>query len=128
MSSKLPSTKEIAKRLNVSVSTVSRALNNHPRIGISTKEKVKKLAEELGYEPNTQAIFFKQSKTMVIGVILPSIKEGFFSEAISGMEEAALQHDYTILFGQSYDDLEKEKKDSSHYAKEKSGWINNFAL
>ncbi|HRD58521.1 MAG TPA: LacI family DNA-binding transcriptional regulator [Ferruginibacter sp.] len=110
MSSKLPSTKEIAKRLNVSVSTVSRALNNHPRIGISTKEKVKKLAEELGYEPNTQAIFFKQSKTMVIGVILPSIKEGFFSEAISGMEEAALQHDYTILFGQSYDDLEKEKK------------------
>jgi len=58
MSSKLPSTKEIAKRLNVSVSTVSRALNNHPRIGISTKEKVKKLAEELGYEPNTQAPFF----------------------------------------------------------------------
>lgn len=110
MSSKLPTTKEIARRLNVSVSTVSRALNDHPRIGASTKEKIKQLAKELNYEPNTQAIFFKQNKTRVIGVVLPFIKEDFFSEAISGIETAALEHDYTILFGQSYDDAEKEKK------------------
>lgn len=110
MSTKLPTTKEIARRLNVSVSTVSRALNDHPRIGIATKEKVKQLAKELNYEPNTQAIFFKQNKTRVIGVILPYIREDFFSEAISGIETAALEHDYTILFGQSYDDFEKEKK------------------
>jgi DNA-binding LacI/PurR family transcriptional regulator len=110
MSTKLPTTKEIARRLNVSVSTVSRALNDHPRIGIATKEKVKQLAKELNYEPNTQAIFFKQNKTRVIGVVLPYIREEFFSEAISGIETAALEHDYTILFGQSYDDFEKEKK------------------
>lgn len=110
MTSKLPTTKEIARRLNVSVSTVSRALNDHPRIGVATKEKVKQLAKELNYEPNTQAIFFKQNKTRVIGVVLPYIREEFFSEAISGIETAALEHDYTILFGQSYDDAEKEKK------------------
>src|SRR4051794_25715566 len=102
--------KEIAQRLNVSVSTVSRALSNHPRIGLGTKARVQQLAKELNYEPNAQAIFFKQKKTFVIGVILPSIREEFFSEAISGIETAAMQHDYTILFGQSHDDPEHEKK------------------
>ncbi len=110
MENKLPTIKEIANKLNVSVSTVSRALSNHPRIGLSTREKVQKLAKELNYEPNTQAIFFKQKKTHVIGVVLPFIREDFFSEAISGIETAAMEHEYTILFGQSYDDPEREKK------------------
>lgn len=110
MDHKLPTIKEIAKRLNVSVSTVSRALADHPRIGLRTKMKVQELAKELHYEPNAQAIFFKQQKTFVIGVILPYIREEFFSEAISGIEKAAMEHDYTILFGQSFDDPEREKK------------------
>lgn len=110
MENKLPTIKEIAKKLNVSVSTVSRALSNHPRIGLSTRERVQQLAKEMNYEPNTQAIFFKQKKTRVIGVILPFIREDFFSEAISGIETAAMEHDYTILFGQSYDNPEQEKK------------------
>jgi LacI family transcriptional regulator, repressor for deo operon, udp, cdd, tsx, nupC, and nupG len=109
MDKKLPTIKEIARRLNVSVSTVSRALSDHPRIGLRTKTRVQELAKELNYEPNAQAIFFKQKKTFVIGVILPSIREEFFSEAISGIESAATEHNYTILFGQSYDDPEKEK-------------------
>lgn len=110
MDQKIPTVKEIARRLNVSVSTVSRALSDHPRIGLKTKQLVQQLAKELNYEPNTQAIFFKQKKTQVIGVVLPFIREEFFSEAISGIETAALQHDYTILFGQSYDDMRKEEK------------------
>jgi len=110
MENKPPTIKEIAKKLNVSVSTVSRALSNHPRIGLSTRERVQQLAKEMNYEPNTQAIFFKQKKTHVIGVILPFIREDFFSEAISGIETAAMEHDYTILFGQSYDNPEQEKK------------------
>lgn len=109
MSKRLPTIKEIAKRLNVSVSTVSRALNDHPRIGLRTKMRVQQLAKELNYEPNAQAIFFKQKKTFVIGVIIPSIREEFFSQAISGIETAAMEHHYTILFGQSYDDPEREK-------------------
>jgi LacI family repressor for deo operon, udp, cdd, tsx, nupC, and nupG len=75
MSANHPTIKEIALRLNVSISTVSRALHDHPRIGIKTKERVKALAREMKYEPNAQAIFFKQQKTAVIGVVLPSIKE-----------------------------------------------------
>ena len=110
MDNNLPTIKQIAKKLNVSVSTVSRALSNHPRIGLRTKMRVQELAKELNYEPNTQAIFFKQKKTFVIGVILPSIREDFFSQAISGIETAAIEHDYTILFGQSYDNTETEKK------------------
>jgi DNA-binding LacI/PurR family transcriptional regulator len=110
MSDKQPTIKEIAQRLKVSVSTVSRALADNPRIGLGTRLKVQQLAKELNYEPNSQAIFFKQKKTYVIGVILPFIREDFFSEAISGIEVAALEHDYTILFGQSYDDFEREKK------------------
>ena len=110
MENKLPTIKEIAKKLNVSVSTVSRALSNHPRIGLSTRERVQQLAKEMNYEPNAQAIFFKQKKTHVIGVIVPFIREDFFSEAISGIETAAMEHEYTILFGQSYDDPEREKK------------------
>lgn len=109
MPKNIPTIKEIAKRLNVSVSTVSRALNDHPRIGLRTKMRVKQLAKELNYEPNSQAIFFKQKKTYVIGVVIPSVREEFFSQAISGIETAATENHYTILFGQSYDDPEKEK-------------------
>lgn len=109
MSKSIPTIKEIAKRLNVSVSTVSRALNDHPRIGLRTKMRVQELAKELNYEPNAQAIFFKQKKTFVIGVVIPSIREEFFSQAISGIETAAMEYHYTILFGQSYDNPEREK-------------------
>ncbi|HEX2532104.1 MAG TPA: LacI family DNA-binding transcriptional regulator, partial [Chitinophagaceae bacterium] len=105
----LPTIKEIAKKLKVSVSTVSRALNDHPRIGEATKKRVQELALELNYEPNVKAISFRERKTFVIGVILPYIREDFFSEAIDGIETAAMMHDYTILFGQSHDDPEREK-------------------
>lgn len=110
LENKLPTLKEIAHRLNVSISTVSRALSDHPGIGLQTKMRVQELAKELNYEPNPKAIFFKQQKSYVIGAVLPFIREDFFSEAISGIETMALEHEYTILFGQSYDDFEREEK------------------
>ncbi|MFT3933509.1 MAG: LacI family DNA-binding transcriptional regulator [Chitinophagaceae bacterium] len=110
MDKEVPTIKEIARRLKVSMSTVSRALSDHPRIGLGTKLKVQQLAKELNYEPNAKAIFFKQKKSFIIGVIIPFIREEFFSQAISGIEAAAMQKNYTILFGQSYDDLEREKQ------------------
>jgi DNA-binding LacI/PurR family transcriptional regulator len=110
MPDQIPTLKAIADKLNFSVSTVSRALTNHPRIGLRTRELVQKTAKELGYEPNPKAIFFKQQKSFVIGVIMPSIREEFFSQAISGMETAAMEQHYTILFGQSFDNLEREMK------------------
>lgn len=110
MSAKQPTIKEIAKRLNISISTVSRALHDHPSIGLRTKTRVKELAGELMYEPNQTAIFFQQRKTFTIGVILPFLSEWFFSAAISGIEDAAGKNDYTVLLGQSKDDIEREKK------------------
>ena len=105
-----PTIKEIAKRLNVSVSTVSRALHDHPGIGLRTKTRVQALARELDYQPNQAAIFFKQRKTFTIGVILPNLKEEFFSEAINGIEEVATLHKYSVLISQSRDDIERERQ------------------
>jgi LacI family transcriptional regulator len=102
--------KEIAQRLNVSVSTVSRALHNHTSIGHSTKMQVQKLAKELNYEPNQAAISFKKGTTMTIGVILPNLMEEFFSMAINGIEDVATKNNYTVLIGQSHDEEEREIK------------------
>lgn len=110
MSQKPATIKEIAKRLKVSVSTVSRALHNHPSIGLRTKTQVQQLAEELNYEPNQAAISFKQGKTFTIGVILPNLGEEFFSMAINGIEDCVIQNNYTVLIGQSHDDVEREKQ------------------
>lgn len=108
MEQKPATIKEIAKRLNVSVSTVSRALHNHPSIGLRTRTQVQQLAAELHYEPNQAAISFKQGKTMTLGVILPHLREEFFSMAINGIEDVANQNNYTVLIGQSHDQQERE--------------------
>lgn len=110
MEKKLPTIKEIAKRLNISISTVSRALHDHPSIGLRTKMQVKSLAEELNYVPNQTAIFFKQRKTFTIGVVLPNLREEYFSLAISGIEDTAFETGYIALIGQSHDELDREKK------------------
>lgn len=110
MSNKIPTIKEIAKRLNISVSTVSRALHDHPRIGLRTKTQVQQLAKEINYEPNQVAIFFQQRKTFTIGVVLPDLSEAFFSLAINGIEDIASANQYTVLLSQSHDDEEKEKR------------------
>ena len=110
MKEKLPTIKEIARQLNVSVSTVSRALHDHPGIGLRTKTRVQQLARQLDYEPNQTAIFFKQRKTFTIGVVLPNLGEEFFSQAINGIEEIANNNKYSVLIGQSKDDLARERE------------------
>ena len=110
MENKITTLKEIARRLNFSVSTVSRALHNHPSIGLRTTAQVHKLAKELNYEPNQTALLFKQQKTNTIGVILPNLKEEFFSQAINGIEDVAKLNKYSVLIGQSHDDVEQEKQ------------------
>ncbi len=72
--------------------------------------KVKKLALELNYEPNQRAISFQQKKSFSIGVILPELSEAFFSAAISGIEDMAGKHNYSVLLGQSHDDEKREKQ------------------
>lgn len=110
MENKITTLKEIARRLNFSVSTVSRALHNHPSIGLRTTAQVQKLARELNYEPNQTALMFKQQKSNTIGVILPNLKEEFFSQAINAIEDVAKENNYSVLIGQSHDDVEREKQ------------------
>jgi DNA-binding LacI/PurR family transcriptional regulator len=107
---KAPTIKEIARMLNLSISTVSRALHNSEDISPATTKRVKEVADELGYEPNQTALFLKSGKTLTLGVILPQLSEAFFSEAISGIEDYASEHNYNVLMGQSHDDTEREKK------------------
>jgi LacI family transcriptional regulator len=101
--------KEIAKRLNISISAVSKALHGDKSIGLSTTMKVKALAEELNYEPNQTAIYLQSGKTNTIGVILPHLAESFFPLAISGIEEIAIKNNYVVLLGQSMEDPKREE-------------------
>jgi LacI family transcriptional regulator len=105
-----PTLKEIARRLNVSVSTVSRAIRDHHNIGLRTRMRVQEMAKELEYEPNQNAIFFHQKKTYTLGVVIPELAEAFFASAISGIEDMADTNGYTVLMGQSHDSQEREKK------------------
>ncbi|MCZ4243627.1 LacI family DNA-binding transcriptional regulator [Pedobacter punctiformis] len=110
MSAKPTTIKEIAKILNISPSSVSRGLHDHPSIGAVTREKIKQLAQSLNYQPNNAAILFQKGKTYTIGVILPELSEHFFSTAISAIEDEALKKNYTVIFAQSHDDYEQEVK------------------
>jgi len=110
MIKKIPTIKEIAKRLNVSVSTVSRSLHDNPTIGLRTRMQVQQVAKEINYEPNQAAIFFKQGKTFTLGVIIPNLQEQYFSIAIDGIEKAAIQNNNSVLISQSHDDPKREKQ------------------
>ena len=96
--------------LNLSASTVSRALHDSRNISPATIKRVKEVAAELEYEPNQTAMFLQSGKTLTLGVILPHLTEAFFSQAISGIEDFASEHNYNVLMGQSHDDTNREKK------------------
>jgi LacI family transcriptional regulator len=99
---------DIAKKLGISPSTVSRALSDHPDISSKTKKQVQKIAKELNYTPNPIAQSLKNNRTSTIGIIVPEIKHDFFSSAISGIEEVAYQSGYTIILCQSNESFERE--------------------
>lgn len=96
--------------LNLSVSTVSRALHDSKNINPATIKRVKEVAAELEYEPNQTAKFLQSGKTFTLGVILPHLAENFFSVAISGIEDFASENNYNVLMGQSHDDMAREIK------------------
>ncbi|MFW5832221.1 MAG: LacI family DNA-binding transcriptional regulator [Prolixibacteraceae bacterium] len=101
---------DIARQLNISASTVSRALNDNPLISEPTRLLIKKKAAELGYRPNVLAANFRTKKTNTIGVIVPLINRHFFSSVISGIEEVAYNNGYAVIISQSKDDFDKESK------------------
>lgn len=100
--------KDIARKLGVSPSTVSRALKDHPEISPKTKKVVTELANLLGYKPNEIALSLRSKRTKVIGLIIPEIVHHFFSSVISGIEEIAIEEGYNVMIFQSNESYTRE--------------------
>lgn len=102
--------KDIAKKLNISVATVSRAMRNSQEIKRETKEAVLKAAKELDYHPNLLASSLSSKKSKVIGVVVPTINRHFWSNSIAGIENIAYEKDYKVMIFQSSESYKKEKE------------------
>ncbi|MFM9909274.1 MAG: LacI family DNA-binding transcriptional regulator [Chitinophagaceae bacterium] len=100
--------KNISETLHLSISTVSRALKNHPDISEETKRKVMELASIIEYEPNTHAINLRTNKSKIFGLIVPVISNFFYHSFISSVEEEARQIGYSLLILQSGNDTQIE--------------------
>lgn len=101
---------DLAQELNVSPSTVSRALNDHSSIGKQTKNAVKKLAKERGYRPNTIASSLRTNRSNTFGIMVSWINRPFISSLIAGIEEAARESGNRVIISQSHDHTELEKE------------------
>ncbi|MDO6810653.1 LacI family DNA-binding transcriptional regulator [Zobellia galactanivorans] len=102
--------KDLAKELNLSPSTISRAISGHPAISDATRKLVQQKADELGFTPNSIASSFRKKKTQSIGIIVPKIDIHFHSLVISGIEEYAYSKGYNVTIFQSKDSFEREKE------------------
>jgi LacI family transcriptional regulator len=102
------SLKDLAKELNVSISTISRALKNHPDISPELTKKIQMLAREKKYSPNPLAMGLLRQQTKMIGVIVPDIVTHFFASIISGIESVAKEKGYYIVISSSAESYSKE--------------------
>ena len=100
--------KDIANALNVSISTVSRALKDSHEIGAKTKKEIIELAKSMDYLPNPLALGLLKNRSFTVGVIVPKIGYYYNSSAISGMEEVLEEHGYTVMICQSNESHEQE--------------------
>ena len=104
------SLKDLAEELGVSISTVSRALKNHPDISRELTTKIQLLARERNYTPNPLAMGLLRQQTKMIGVIVPDIVTHFYASIISGIEQVAHEHDYYIVIASSSESQKKERE------------------
>lgn len=100
----------IAKELNITPATVSRALSNHPKISEKTKKSVLNVASRLNYKPNKVASSLRSGRTFMIGVIVPSAEINFFGSVVHGIERVANTYGYNVLIYQSNETYEHEVK------------------
>lgn len=99
---------DIAKGLQISPATVSRALNDHPAVNEKTKQKIVDAADQMGYRSNTFASNLRRQRTNTIGVIVPRLDSHFMSSVIAGMEKVANKAGYNLIISQSLETIEKE--------------------
>ena len=108
--------KDIARALNLSTSTVSRALRGSYEISADTKKAVLEYAEKINYRPNPIALSLKERRTRAIGVVVSEIANNFFSQAINGIESIAYNRGYHVIITQSHESQEREKVNVQHLA------------
>ena len=101
--------KLLAERLNLSTATISKALGDSHEISSATKERVLALARELDYVPNPYAGSLRRNKSKTIAVLIPEVADSFFSLALNGIEEVALEKGYHTLIYLTHEKLEREK-------------------
>jgi len=102
--------KDIARKANVSVSTVSRVINKSKYVSPELAERVNSVIKETGYMPDQIARSMVTKRTKLIGIIIPDISQRFYSILLSGIEEVTSEYDYNILICNINDNLEKEYK------------------
>lgn len=102
--------KELANKLGVSTSTVSRILNGKNTSNADLVDRVKEMAKKYNYQVNTAALGLRTNKTKLIGIIVPEINNDFFASILSGMEQVAEREGYNLLICQSNESREKELK------------------
>jgi LacI family transcriptional regulator len=100
----------VAEKAGVSVNTASRAINNKPDINIKTKKLVLKIAKELGYIRNAAAVALRTKKTGTVGVVIEDNRNPFYAEVLNGMEVAAREKNYHIIFANTQRDYKKEEE------------------
>lgn len=104
------SLKDLAKELKVSISSVSRALNNHPDISPELIRKVQKLAEQKNYKPNPYALRLLSRDSKTIGIIIPDIVTHFYASVISGVENYTKEKGYAVVISSSQESFRKEQE------------------
>ena len=118
------SIKDIARAAGVSPSTVSRALSDHPRISLETKERIRRLAEEMKYTPSLLARSLVAQDTATIGVVIPSVSDPFLAHLVTSIEGVAQEQGYSVLLSSSYLDPDRELEVvSSFHGRRTSGII-----
>src|SRR5436189_1096185 len=119
---------DIAKHLNISATTVSRGLKDHPSINKNTRKKIFDAARHLGYRSNTFASSLRSKRTHTIGIIVPRLNSYFMSSVLAGMEDAANRENYNIIISQSLESAEKEMSNAhTMYNKRVDGLLASLA-
>src|SRR3990170_8263343 len=103
--------KRIASELGVSITTVSKVLNNHDDISAATRARVMAKVEELGYRPNAVARSLSLRRTHTLGVVIPDLMHSFFVEVVAGLEAVASARGYGLLLCSSGEDPAKERQE-----------------
>jgi LacI family transcriptional regulator len=115
--------KELAEILGMNISTVSRALKDHPDISKTTKTKVKELAAMMEYEPNNYAVQLRTRQSNVLGILVPTIDNYFYDSFIAAVEEEARPHGYSVLIMQSKDEVTIENANLNLFRKNRVSGI-----